>query len=111
VIIAPIINSTQQTAVTGTRTGAMPTTAGRIRPAAAGSSRIPRGLAEPAPTSRVHCPPGISASQLDWPAEHHADDTLSHAARLVEAAVVEAVTDGERGPHQSANAAPFGRRG
>ena len=116
--IAPSINASHDYAMAQAAHGSAPDIAGR-------------DLANPIAMI-------LSGSMLlDWLAEHHADDTLGHAARLVEAsvartvrsgtatadlggsassseftaAVVKAVTDGERGPHQSADAAPFGRRG
>lgn len=50
------------TAVTGTRAGAMSTTAGRIRPTAASSSRTPRLFRKPTLTCAVQPPPGAAAS-------------------------------------------------
>lgn len=61
-IIAPSMSRTQQTAVSGTMNGAMRSTAGRTRPAAARSSRTPMALTKPALACPVHSAPLIADS-------------------------------------------------
>src|ERR687897_2335152 len=62
VIAAPTISNTRPTAASGTRTGAMSSAAGRIRPTAARTSRTPMALTAPALKSSTHPPPGLAAN-------------------------------------------------
>jgi hypothetical protein len=60
-MIAPSISNTRPTAASGTRTGAMSSAAGRIRPIAARTSRVPMALTVPAPKSSTHPRPEVAS--------------------------------------------------
>jgi hypothetical protein len=63
-MIAPTISTIRPTAASGTSTGAMPSAAGRVRPTAARTSRVPMALAAPALKSSTHPMPKAASFSL-----------------------------------------------